>query len=204
MRIAPFLARLRAATGGVAAIELAIATPVLLMLLLGGVDIVRYATTASKVDRLASQLADLLARTDRLVDDPTCAQAYCTGMIFLAAREIAAPLDIAARGQVMLTALSDPRGASPRVAWQRRAPQFALDVDSDLGVPGAPPVFPAGFALDEGRTAVAVEVVYEFQPFPLSGDLLFTTPALTTRISRTAINAPRFTSLDTLVPAGGG
>jgi hypothetical protein len=183
---------------------MAIAAPFLILLLLGTTDIVRYATTASKIDRLSGQLADLLARTDRLVDDPACVQSHCTGMIFRAAREIALPVDIAAGGQVILTALADPVGAPPRVAWQRRAPDFALEVDSAFGAEGEAPSLPGDFTLDDGRTAVAVEVVYEFRPFPLSGDLLFSTPAFTTRIARAAIYAPRFTALDTLVPPEGG
>ena len=204
MSITSLLSRLRAATGGVAAVEMAIAAPFLIVLLLGGVDTVRYVATANKIDRLSGQIADLLARTDRLVDDPNCTQSYCTGMLFLAAREIARPVDIAGSGQVILTSLDHPVDAPEVIAWQRDAPDFALDVDSKFGSEGEAPTLPGDFELDAGSTAVAVEVVYEFQPFPLSGDLLFSTPAFSTRIARSAIYTPRFTSLNTLVPAGGG
>mgnify|MGYP006295780123 CR=1 FL=1 len=180
----------------VAALELALALPFLLILLLGGTDIVRFVATANKIDRTAATLADLLARADRLEDRPDCAASNCLGSLYLAADEVATPLDLQASGRVILTAVVDPGSGPAEIAWQRTRGELP-EADSRIGIPGAPATLPEGFSLPADDTAVIAEVYYEFAPFPLSGDLLFS-GLLTERIYRIAYFRPRFGDLSSL------
>lgn len=196
--IARTLLRLRRCRAGVAALEAALALPILLVIVLGGVDIVGYVAAAKKVDRLSGAIANLTARADRLRDDTQCTESDCLGMLFLAASQVAEPLDLEANGRLIVSSLVDPEDGPPEIAWQRTGPDYTIEADSKVGAEGEAFDMPEGFELPEGDNAIVVEIFYDYQPFPLSGDLLFATPALSTRLYRMAVFRPRFGSLKEL------
>lgn len=182
---------------GVAALELALVLPFLLIILLAGTDIARFVATANKIDRTASSLADLLARADRLEDKPDCAASNCLGSLYLAADQVARPLDLEGAGMIVLSAVVNPEGGgATRIAWQRTRGELA-DAGSRIGSPGTHPDLPKTFAVPDGETAVIAEVTYAFDPYPLSGDLLFGA-ILTERLYRIAYFRPRFSDLSSL------
>ncbi len=193
--LARTLVNLRRCRAGVAAIEAALALPILLVITLAGVDVVGYVATAKKVDRLSGAIADLTARADRMRDDTRCTESDCLGMLFLAAAQVADPLDLENNGRLIVSSLVDPTDGPPEISWQRTGPDYTIEATSKIGAEGEAFDMPEGFDLPEGDNAIVVEIFYDYQPFPLSGDLLFATPALSTRLYRMAVFRPRFGSL---------
>jgi Flp pilus assembly protein TadG len=144
--------------GGLMA-EFAAAMPVLVLMLLGGVEISRFALLNQRMDRLATVVADLVSQADSLTQADLDA-------IFAAVNPIAWPFDMTNGGNVIVSALWVPPPPDPAVAkitWQRHAGN--LPVDSKFGVENAAPTLPAGLNVGSNQTMIAAEVFYRFRPF---------------------------------------
>ena len=86
---------------GASLIELGFAMPVLLMLLLGGVEIARYVLLHQKLDRVSSSIADLVSQAE-LVSVADLQN------IFDAAQFVAKPFDLPALGTVIVSSITNP------------------------------------------------------------------------------------------------
>ncbi|MGE0255573.1 MAG: TadE/TadG family type IV pilus assembly protein [Alphaproteobacteria bacterium] len=149
------LVRLPRESGGSVLVEFAMAVPVFVGLLLGGIEVARYALAVQKLDRVAASVADLVARLDGVttadLDD-----------VFAAARLVAAPLDMAGRGRVIVSAIADT-GTGDRVHWQR-LDGGALTAASSVGVAGGFASVPGAITIPDGESIVVAEVVYAWSP----------------------------------------
>ena len=147
--------RLSREARGSVLVEFAMAVPVFVGLLTGGVEIARYALAVQKLDRVAASVADLVARIDAVgqadLDD-----------VFAAARLVAAPLDMAGRGRVIVSAIADT-GAGDLVLWQR-LDGGALAAASGVGVHGGPASVPGAIPVATGESLIVAEVVYAWSP----------------------------------------
>ncbi|UEM25105.1 pilus assembly protein (plasmid) [Skermanella mucosa] len=178
---------------GVAALEFAAVAPVLILLLVGMVDMTSYVLAALRLERVASGTADVGAQFDRLRDGMTVVQGNEVGVLFLAAEQIARPLDLAGNGSVIITCVAD-QGGGPVVMWQRRSGRAAAD---GIGAAGGAATLPAGFALRYGESALFVEVHYTLHPYVFSvGWLTGSDEAVDLR--RMAVYRPRFGTLTEL------
>lgn len=140
---------------GAALMEFAIACPVFVVLLVGGVDLSRLIILNQKLDRVASGLGDLVAQSDEM----TQAQ---MNQIFAATTHVAAPFDFPRDGRVVITSIS-VTGGTPRINWQAGG-GGSLSVSSRIGVgAGSTVVLPQGLTVTGSDTLVAAEVFFDFE-----------------------------------------
>jgi Flp pilus assembly protein TadG len=143
--------------GGLIA-EFAAAMPVLVLMLLGGVEISRFALLNQRMDRLATVMGDLVSQAESISQADIDA-------LFAATEPIAWPFDITGRGNVIISSMSIPPPPAPAVAkitWQRQSGD--LDVSSRLGAENATPALPTGLNIGTNQTMIAAEVIYRFRP----------------------------------------
>jgi Flp pilus assembly protein TadG len=186
------LRRLTSDTRGGLIAEFAAAMPVLVLLLLGGVEVSRFALLNQKMDRLATAIGDLVAQAETLSEAEL-------NQLFLAAGHVAVPFDVMSNGKVIVSSISIPippvttpptPPGPPKITWQRNT--GSLVASSALGAQNATPTLPTGLTLSLNQTIIAAEVHYQFRPL-LIGALV---PAQ--RIYHRAFFRPRIGALTTL------
>jgi Flp pilus assembly protein TadG len=143
--------------GGLIA-EFAAAIPVLVIMLLGGVEVSRYALLNQRMDRLATVMGDLVAQAERLKESEL-------EQLFLATSHVAWPFDMESRGNVIISSVSlpaDPAPQIPKITWQRHTGD--LPSSSRVGVQNATATLPDGLTVKKGQTVIVSEVYYRFTP----------------------------------------
>jgi hypothetical protein len=182
--VAPRPARAWAWLGasGNAAVEFALALPVLMLLMLGSAEMARFVILHQKVDRVAVTTSDLVARAETISESDF-------SDIFDAADYVAKPFDLANLGIVIVSAVTNEDGTGARVAWQRSGGGSATH-SSQVGVAGGLASLGTGFEVREGETAIIAEVFYDFEPF--LSDLIVEPQTL----YRRAHHRPRLGTLD--------
>lgn len=164
--------------------ETAFLLPVLLILLIAGIEIVRFALLQQKLNRAAVSMADLVAQSETLT-------AADLNSLFAAVQFVVQPFDTGTQSRVIVSSISASDGNPPIVDWQRFGAGSA-SATSDLGVEGANATLPAGFEVRSGENVIFAEVVYDYQP------LLFTQFMSARRVKHQALFRPRFGALSTL------
>jgi hypothetical protein len=143
--------------GGATALEFALASPILIMLMLASVELGRFVILNQKLDRVAVSMADLVARAETIseseLDD-----------IFIAAAQVAQPFPIADLGRAIVSSVVNPDGDGAEIAWQRTG-IGTLSEPSKLGSEGGSATLPSDFDVREGETAIVSEIFFEFEPF---------------------------------------
>jgi Flp pilus assembly protein TadG len=208
-------ARRRHARRGAAALEAVIILPLMLFLIIAGVEMYLYIRVIGVMDRVAFSLANSISlQTSMTGDSSSCTSPdhLCTYQTLMPT--LAAPLnpaDISVRFSVFAT--NAPAGAgSPASAW--KAISSPNNGWSKIAYQGANAPAPAGkitpsslpASLISGNTQtadtlIAVEVFLKYQPMAISGavfDLLFNTE----HYSRTLMR-PRYADLCTLEDEAG-
>ena len=172
--------------GGVM-VEFAMIIPILLFVLLAGVDVVRFAMLQQKLSRAATSMADLVAQY------PSMSQTQLD-QLFLSVEHVITPFPLGASGRVVVSSISKADSVSPvLVDWQRFGAGTAAAV-SEFGVEGATATLPAGFTVDAGDGLIVAEIFYDFVP------LLDTSVVPPVRVVHHALFRPRFGALTALAP----
>ncbi len=170
--------------GGVM-IEFAFIMPLLLFVMLAGVDLVRFAMLQQKLTRAATTMADLVSQYESM-------SATQLNQLFLAVEHVVAPFPLGASGQVVVSSISRVDDPDPvLVDWQRFGPG-GVTVTSNFGVQGGNATLPAGFTVGGGDSVIVAEVFYDFEP------LLFQFILPPRRVEHQAMFRPRFGALSTL------
>ncbi len=140
-------------------IEFALALPLLLVLLLTGIEFTRYVLVNQKVERTSASLADLVAQTTVMTED---------GMdnLFQAAKYTMDPFDVAAEGRLIVTSIA-ASGGPARIRWQRA--YGANSNNSAFGVQGAVATLPAGLRRARRRQCDPVRGLLPLRADDLSG-----------------------------------
>ena len=176
----------RSRDGGVL-IEMGMAIPVLLTLMLGGVEVARYVLLHQKLDRVASSMADLVSQAETI-------SAGDLLNVFDAARYVARPFDLSAGGAVIISSISNPLGSGDvRVNWQQSGAGTGTAA-SRFGAPGGSVTLPAGFTLADGQTIIVAEVFYDYVPWVIGN---VTGPGV---LYQRALLRPRYGGLTILNP----
>lgn len=171
------LGRLSRDERGLAFVEFAFAAPILLMLILGGLELVNYALAHLRVNQIAMTVADNAGRVVTGIDEANVYE------VFAGAGVIGDPLDFKANGRIVLSSLQDNglggNAAGQMINWQRCwgdldvAPAYGTegigrdndDLEDGMGEEGAR-------ILSAPDTAVmVVEVSYDYQPL-IGGNIL--------------------------------
>lgn len=167
-------------------LEMAFFFPVVMSLLLGGMEFGRFLLLHLKLEHVAQSMADLVTR------DETITQAGINGM-FSAVQHIVKPFTMGSNGRVIISAVStDDDGTPPTVYWQSQG-AGTMTVTSQVGATGANATLPTGFVVRAEETVIVSEVIYSYQSW-LSGILPNSV------IRKQAYYRPRLSTLQTLAP----
>jgi hypothetical protein len=167
---------------GVAAVEMALMFPILLVLFLGGLDITRSMLYHQKVMRITTTISDLVTQSQSV----TRVQ---MNDIALAASQLMQPFAFGNQGLVIVSSVyKDPNQAFPTIRWQYIG-GGTLSRPSKIGNVGGTPTLPHGLTLNDKDNVIITETYYRFTPAFNSG----LTPA--GDIYKTAIYKPRLGSL---------
>jgi len=166
---------------GGAALEFALAAPLLLGFMLAAIDLGRFVTTAQHVASAAAAVADLASQVETFTPEMDVARVV-TGrelaVLGLAGAEVARPIDVTIDGAVIVTSATN-NGNGAAIAWQRRWGR--TDIVSSVSA-GSVPMRP-------GEGAIFAEVAANVRPWLLAGRL-FGLPK--TQVFRsTAVRRPR-------------
>lgn len=184
-RAAPWR-RLAGENDGVGLIEFALVMPVLLLLLMGGLETSRYVLLHQKLSRLASNAGDLVSRSDDIaVAD--------LDQVFEATQYIVRPFDLGSDGVVVITSVGKQPDDPPRVQWQRQGGGGAAAV-SQIGGVSQPASLPGSFVLRDFQDVIVAEVFFRYQP------LIFDNIFPPTDLYFVALQRPRYGSLTELQP----
>lgn len=169
---------------GVTSVELAVALPIMLMLLLFGLELTRYVFIHQKTERTATSIADLVAREEIITEAKL-------SDVFEITEQMLTPFHNEAGTQVIVSSVIRNNNENPSVAWQRSWGGNA--VGSKIGVEGGDATLPSSMTVEVGDNVITAEVFYEFEPV-FTPDLL----SLST-IYKAALYRPRFSSLASVI-----
>jgi Flp pilus assembly protein TadG len=172
--------RLRINEDGVAGIEMAIITPVLLVLLCGGGEICLYARSHFQASQMASTVADAVSRYKAVTSADITS-------IFTVSSEIMGTEDFQENGSVILTSVSRTGGATPTVVWQCKG--GPLTSTSQIGKVSETASLPGNLPLDATDNVIVAEVFYQYSPL-FTGFL-----PVENQLYKTAVFRPRLGSL---------
>jgi len=165
-------------------VELALAAPLLLVLLLTGIEFTRYVLVNQKVERTSASLADLVALS------PVITEGGMDGL-FEAAQYVMAPFDVTTDGRLIVTSVASS-GGPPRIRWQRT--YGGRSDSSSFGLQGAIANLPEGLVVRDGENIILCEAFFRYEPMVGQGIISEST------VRRYAIFRPRFGSLDVIFP----
>jgi len=186
-RVGRFAHRLMRACRGAVATEFAMAMPVIMLIVLGGSEIARYALLHQKLARAAVTMADLVSQAEE-ISEADIAQ------LFSAVDPVMSPFRMGADGIVILSSVTASGGDPAQVAWQRSGGGTFATANSGLGPEGGAASLPAGFVVRDGETAIVAEVFYSFAPLFTAGLIPVST------LYQRALFRPRFGSLAAVAP----
>ncbi|KQV80013.1 TadE/TadG family type IV pilus assembly protein [Rhizobium sp. Root1220] len=140
---------------GVAGVEMALVTPVLLLLLCGGGEVALYARSNFQAAQTASTVADAVSRYEAVTS-------VDISSIFTVSGEIMGGRDFSKNGYVILSSISRTSGAAPKVAWQCKGgtPTNA----SRVGLVSKAATLPNSLVLDATDNVIVAEVFYQYTP----------------------------------------
>ncbi len=164
-------------------IEFAIVIPLLVLLALGGSELVLYLFLNQKLSYLANRVADLTAR-ETLIDNSQLQTIYAIAPSLMQPFRFR---DNEPDGRIIISIIQrrNPSDPQPTIIKQN-AGGGTLNVQSELGREKQHPNFPANFVPETWETVIAGEVFYEYQPWFLTD--IFASPQ---RIYHRAFYRPR-------------
>lgn len=141
----------------IAAVETAIAMPLLIVLCLGGFELARQTVLNLKLERAAYTLADITAQNESLtnaqIDD-----------IFESIEEIIDPFSFGTAGIAYVSSAYLAEGEIyPEVLWQRDGGGTA-SYTSQVGSAGLTATLPNGLTLNERDNIIISEIYYDYTP----------------------------------------
>ncbi len=151
--------RYRKSEHGVAAVEFALVSPILFMLLLGGVEVGRYILVHQKVEKMAYSVSDVVSQLDAVTSGDV-------DVVFGAATELMNPYDeYETRGRLILSSVhKDPDDASQTIRWQCQG-GGTLTAESDVGEVGPDAAaLPGNLALEDNDNVIVSEAFYTYKP----------------------------------------
>ena len=174
----------RSDKNGIAAVEFALAAPILITLLLGGFELARYSLLNLKMEKVAFTIADVISQNETL----TISQ---IGDVFEATEEIASPFEFGSLGVVYVTsAFRDTGDSFPTVLWQQSGSGTA-NFASQIGTVGLTATLPNNLDINERDNVIVSEVYYQYTPVFSLGLISPTT------IYKTTVFKPRLGDLTT-------
>jgi Flp pilus assembly protein TadG len=180
--LAESLHRLRGDTSGLAAVEFALTSPIILAMFLSGAELTNYAITKLRISQIALHVADNASRigTNSLLTAPQISETQINDLL-IGANLQAGALDLSTRGRVIVSSLepvANPNTTSKfKIRWQRcyggktYSSSYGVQGDTNKNNMG-----PAGQTVTtpDDTAVMFVEVAYDYQPL-ISSRLVPTT-----------------------------
>jgi Flp pilus assembly protein TadG len=155
--------RLAHATGGVALIEFALALPMMLMLVFGGIELAHFIIAWQTVTQVANLAADNASRGENALDESNINE------IFVGVGKAAKGLGLDTNGRVILSGIqANSAGTGLWIRWQRCSGSLTTSTSaygvqgkgqSDTSLPSI-----SGLTPSSGSALILVEVAYNYQP----------------------------------------
>lgn len=171
-------------TRGVTSVELAIAMPIMVALLLSGLEITRYVFIHQKIERTSASIADLVAREEVMTESKLAD-------VFEITEQMLTPFHNESGTQVIVSSVTKSANESAKVAWQRS--WGPTNTGSKIGSEGSDATLPPEMVIQDGDNVITAEVYYEFAPV-FTPDLLGAST-----IYKRALYRPRYSSLASLI-----
>ncbi|XUU60463.1 TadE/TadG family type IV pilus assembly protein [Erythrobacter sp. HA6-11] len=170
-----FLKRLQDAREGVAMVEFGLVAPILLLMILGGLEVVNYALSHMRISQMAMTVADNAGRVPTSIDEANIYE------VFAGAQVIGEPLEFKQNGRLILSSVQLNNGKGNKkgqmINWQRCwgdlavAPAYGKQnkgrndnsLKDGVGKPGK------RIGALKGTAVMFVEVTYDYQPL-VAGD----------------------------------
>lgn len=153
-------ARLCHAQEGVAYLEFAIATPLLLLMLMGAIEVTRYMLIVQKVEKVSVTIADVVSQGSEVTSDQL-------NITLTAAAELMLPYDFPPDGYVIISSVKQTGTYSatnpPRINWQYAGGGNWLH-NSRIGAQGTSASLPNNLTLYDKDNVIVTEVFYNYQP----------------------------------------
>ena len=153
---ARLLRRLHRSRRGTVLVEMAVLTPILLILLLGAVEFARYVLIMQKLDRAAMSVGDLVSRGTQVTSQDL-------SNIFDSVGHLMQPFPFPDTGVVLITAVTRSAGNPPEVVWQEVGAGDLVEI-SRVGTPGNEAVLPQNLQPRENESLYVAEVYYSYTP----------------------------------------
>ena len=153
-RLAPN-ALLRDSRGGVM-IEFGFVMPILVLLMLGGIEMGRYVLLHQKLDRTAMTVSDLVARVTSVTTSEL-------DTVFTAAGLVMEPFTMGTEGAVIISSVKEDSG-SPKVIWQYKG-GGTLSVTSVVGTQGGNATINDNDLVDENNAIIIGETYFTYSPW---------------------------------------
>jgi hypothetical protein len=166
-------------------IELAFAMPVMMALVLTGVEFTRYLLINQKLERTSATIADLVSQSHGMSEGEMANLFSATDMIM-------EPFNLSADGAVVVSSIGTNSSAPARINWQRS--YGGGSGGSEFGSQGDVADLPTGLVVREGETMVAAEAFYDYEP------IIFQDILEARTLYRWAVFRPRFSALNDIVP----
>lgn len=143
---------------GVAIVDFAMVAPMLVMLLLGGIEVGRLALLNQKLSRVTTSVSDLVARSEVVTEADI-------DQVFVAAQMSMRPFAIGSQGMIFVSSVSTAANPNdPRINWQREGGGTA-SATSKVGNEGGPATLPHNFVMVANRNVIIAEFFYRYEPF---------------------------------------
>ncbi len=157
------LAAIRREQSGVALIEFALGLPVLIMMLMGGMELLNLVVAHQKISRIATTTADLAARYRASIDEADI------GTLMLGAQLSAAGINFASDGRIVLSSVT--RNAADTGHWIRwqRCDGGLTTASSEIGAQDAGKADTSvadleGLTIQAPSNVMYAEVTYQYKP----------------------------------------
>ncbi|WP_331687527.1 TadE/TadG family type IV pilus assembly protein [Consotaella aegiceratis] len=173
-----------ASRSGVAAVEMALAAPMLLTMLCGTVEISRFVVAHYQAAQMATTVTDAIAREDTV-------NAELVDAIFDLSAQVMGKDDFSDNGYIILSSVAlEEDQTDPTVEWQCSGGGDFTQM-SAIGQVGQTATLPGNLTIDEDDDVIVAEVFYEYTP------VLSWLPIEDTTIYKTAVFRPRLGALTT-------
>ncbi len=195
-RLIRIAGRFHARQDGNVAVETAIATPFVLLLLFGAIDIIRYVQVEDAVIRAVSTTADAVGRQNGITTPQLTA--------FLNhAADTMDPDDTGGSARIGVAAVHRAGTDAPKVVWRRDQDGGANPYSGSCqqtGGEGGAAALPGGFTMEDDETVIISEGCYTFVPAFLISRAVFNLDFVPLNIYARGVSAARFGSLVVLDP----
>jgi len=193
---------------GSAAVEMAVIIPLFVIFMLATTELYMYVRTVSQVEHTAFTIADVVGQQTQIINSTATDNPVNLGSIFNDAILLAAPLDLAAHGAVVITSICDATTApcgkvaatqysmvagTPQVYWTATSPWNGSGMTTSPELSGS--LLPSTWPFRNGDSAIVVEVAYTYNPFPMTQSLWPHTPGITTIYKRVYVRSRSGTPL---------